>query len=72
MERVVPRTRVVALSAQHAPEGKKGRPSFAVATMLRIHFIRQWFTLSDPAMGKALLVVLMLREFAGSGLAGLN
>ena len=67
MERVVPRTRVVALSAQHAPEGKKGRPSFAVATMLRIHFLQQWFTLSDPAMEEALHDVYVCREFAGVG-----
>ena len=26
----------------------------AVQTMLRIHFMQQWFTLSDPAMDEAL------------------
>ena len=67
MERVVPRTRVVALSAQHAPEGKKGRPPFAVQTILRIHFLQQWFTLSDPAREEALHDVYVCREFAGVG-----
>jgi hypothetical protein len=27
-------------------EGKKGRPPFSLATMLRTHFLPQWFTLT--------------------------
>jgi hypothetical protein len=50
MERVVPWAALVALVAPYAPEGKKGRPPFAVQTMLRIHFMQQWFTLSDPSI----------------------
>ncbi len=30
--------------------GQAGRPSVAVEAMLRIHFLQQWFGLSDPAM----------------------
>jgi IS5 family transposase len=47
------------------PEGKTGRPPFPVETMLRIHFMQQWFTLSDPAMEEALHDVPLYREFAG-------
>jgi len=36
MNRVVPWADLVALVAPFAPEGKKGRPPFAVETMLRI------------------------------------
>ena len=64
MERVVPWADLVALIAPYAPEGKKGRPPFAVQTMLRIHFMQQWFTLSDPAMEEALHDVPLFREFA--------
>jgi IS5 family transposase len=32
--------------------------------MLRIHFMQQWFTLSDPAMEEALHDVPLFREFA--------
>ena len=64
MERVVPWGDLVALIAPYAPEGKKGRPPFAVQTMLRIHFMQQWFTLSDPAMEEALHDVPLFREFA--------
>ena len=65
MERVVPWAALIALTAPYAPEGKRGRPPFAVETMLRIHFMQQWFTLSDPAMEEALHDVPLFREFAG-------
>lgn len=62
MERVVP---WAALVAPYAPEGRRGRPPFAVETMLRVHFMQQWFTLSDPAMEEALHDMPLFREFAG-------
>lgn len=65
MDRVVPWSDVVALVAPYMPEGKRGRPPFAVEVMLRIHFMQQWFTLSDPAMEEALHDVPLFREFAG-------
>jgi transposase, IS5 family len=65
MERVVPWSDLVALVAPYMPEGKRGRPPFAVEVMLRIHFMQQWFTLSDPAMEEALHDVPLFREFAG-------
>ena len=43
MERVVPWQALVALVAPYAPEGRRGRPPFSVETMLRIHFMQQWF-----------------------------
>jgi IS5 family transposase len=64
MERVVTWGDLVALIAPVAPEGKKGRPPFAVQTMLRIHFMQQCFTLSDPAMEEALHDVPLFRAFA--------
>lgn len=65
MERVVPWEALVCLITPYAPEGKRGRPPFAVETMLRVHFLQQWFTLSDPAMEEALHDIPLLREFAG-------
>ncbi len=65
MELVVPWAELEALIAPHAPQGKTGRPPFAVRTLLRIHFMQQWFGLSDPAMEEALYDVPMYREFAG-------
>ncbi len=67
MERVVPWSALIELVTPYAPEGRRGRPPFAVETMLRIHFMQQWFTLSDPAMEEALHDVPMFRDFAGLG-----
>ena len=65
MNLVVPWAELVGLIQPHAPAGKTGRPRFAVLTMLRIHFMQQWFGLSDPAMEEALHDVPLYREFAG-------
>ena len=65
MNRVVPWSDLVALVRPFAPEGRRGRPPFAVETMLRLHFMQQWFGLSDPAMEEALHDVPLYREFAG-------
>ena len=65
MNRVVPWAALVALVTPHAPAGRRGRPPFPVETMLRIHFMQQWFGLSDPAMEEALFDVPRYREFAG-------
>ena len=67
MNLVVPWGELVSLIAPHAPApgAKGGRPPFAVETMLRIHFLQQWFNLSDPAMEEALSDTPMFREFAG-------
>ena len=64
MEQVVPWADLVALIAPYYPEGKNGRPPFALMTMLRTHFMQQWFTLSDPAMEEAFFDTPLYREFA--------
>lgn len=65
MEKVVPWGDLVTLVSPYLPEGKRGRPPFSPETMLRIHFMQQWFALSDPAMEEALHDMLVFREFAG-------
>ena len=67
MDRVVPWTELVALIAPYLPDGKRGRPPFPVESLLRIHFMQQWFTLSDPAMEEALHDMPLFRDFAGLG-----
>ncbi|MGF6836153.1 IS5 family transposase [Paraburkholderia youngii] len=65
MRRVVPWSRLIALIEPHYPRGKTGRSPFPIATMPQIHFMQQWFGLSDPAMEEALYDVPLYREFAG-------
>ncbi len=67
MNLVVPWSELVGLIQPFASDGttaKGGRPSFPVETMLRIHFLQQWFCLSDPAIEEALHDVSLYCEFA--------
>jgi transposase, IS5 family len=43
---------------------KGGRPPPPLETMLRIHFMQQWFALSDPGMEEALHDIAVMRAFA--------
>ena len=67
MDRVVPWRELVDLVSSHHVDKGRGRPPFAVEAMLRIHFMQQWFNLSDPSMEEALHDVPLFREFAGLG-----
>ena len=64
MELVVPWGALVELIAPYYPEGKNGRPPFALETMLRIHCMQQWFDLSDLGMEEAFFDTPVYREFA--------
>ena len=67
MSLVVPWRELAGLIQPFASVGtvaRGGRPTFAVETMLRIHFLQQWFGLSDPAMEEALHDTPLYCEFA--------
>ena len=68
MEQVVPWSALLKLIAPHYPTlGQRGRQPYALATMLRIHFLQQWYALSDPGMEEALYEMPVMRRFAGLG-----
>jgi IS5 family transposase len=73
MERVVPWAALVQIVEPYYSRAKTGRPPFGIETMLRIHYLQQWFALSDPAMEEALHDMPVFREFAklGDGVARL-
>lgn len=64
MDQVVPWAALVELIAPYYPEGRTGRPPFSLLTMLHIHFMQQWFTLSDSGMEEAFFDTPLYREFA--------
>ena len=64
MEQVIPWSALMELIAPYYPEGRTGRPPFSLSTMLRVYFMQQWFTLSDPAMEEAFFDTPLYREFA--------
>ena len=43
MERVVPWPVLVSIVEPYSPKSRTGRPPFAIETMLRIHYLQQWF-----------------------------
>jgi IS5 family transposase len=67
MEAVVPWKGLIDLIEPHYPKtsSRGGRPAYPLATMLRIHLMQQWYSLSDPAMEDALIEVPTMRRFAG-------
>ena len=62
---MVPWTRLLSVIKPHYPKAGNGRRPYALSTMLRIHFMQQWFGYSDAAMEEALHDVPLLRHFAG-------
>ena len=50
MERTIPWKVFADLVEPHYPKPGNGRRPYPLEVMLRIHFMQQWFNLSDPAM----------------------
>jgi transposase, IS5 family len=65
MEQVVPWPALCALIEPYYPKLGNGRPPIGVERMLRIHFLQQWFNLSDPGVEEALYDSLAMRRFVG-------
>ena len=68
MDRVVPWASLVAVIEPHYPKPREdggGRPPVGLERMLRIHFLQQWYTLSDPAAEEALYDSQSMRRFVG-------
>ena len=53
---------LLALISPHAPRAKTGRAPFELETMLRIHFVRQWFGLSSVERIPERVSILRLRR----------
>jgi len=49
VEAVVPWQALINLIEPHYPKASKkgGRPAYLLATMLRVHLLQQWYSLSD-------------------------
>jgi len=53
------------LCGPHYPTGEVGRVPIGLERMLRIHFLQQWFNLSDPGVEEALYESISMRKFVG-------
>ena len=58
---------MIASIEAHYPKASKkgGRPTYPLATMLGIHLLQQWYSLSDLAMEEALIEEPTMRRCAG-------
>jgi len=64
MEQVVPWRELCGLIEPYYPQAGNGRRPVGVERMLRIYFLQQWFSLSDPAVEEALYDSPLMRRFA--------
>jgi IS5 family transposase len=64
MEQVVPWDSLLRLIEPCYPVAGRGRHPYPIATMLRVHFLQNWFGLSDLAMEEALYEIASMRQFA--------
>lgn len=64
MELVVPWSVLLRLIEPVYPEAGNGRRPYPLQTMLRVHLMQNWFSLSDPGMEDALYDMPALRQFA--------
>ncbi|MEH6652483.1 MAG: IS5 family transposase, partial [Motiliproteus sp.] len=70
METLMPWQRLASVIEPYYPKPGNGRRPYPLMTMLRIHCIQQWYSLSDPAMEDALYEIASMRLFVGLSLDG--
>lgn len=65
MEQIVPWQALIKVVEPFYPDAGNGRRPYPLTTMLRIHLMQNWFSLSDPGMEDALYDMPAVRRFAG-------
>ena len=65
MDAAMPWVEFLALLQPYYAKGDMGRKPVGLAIMLRVYFLQQWFSRSDPAVEDALYESPVLRRFAG-------
>jgi IS5 family transposase len=65
MNQVIPWREITQIIEPHYPKAGNGRQPFPLERMLRIYFMQQWYSLSDPAMEDGLYDSESMRKFAG-------
>jgi IS5 family transposase len=68
MDKLIPWKRLESIIEPQYPKAGNGRRPYPLTTMLRIHCMQQWYSLSEPAMEDALYEIASMRLFAGLSL----
>jgi IS5 family transposase len=64
MNRVIPWDELLEIIEKYYPKAGNGRHPIPLSRMLKIYFMQQWYSLSDPAMEDALYDIESMRRFA--------
>jgi IS5 family transposase len=65
MDEIIPWAEWVALIQPFYPDGKRGRPTMGIETMLRMYFLQIWFNLSDEMVEDSIYDSYAMRSFVG-------
>ena len=65
MDQVIPWKKLIGIISPYYPRVGNGRHPMPLSMMLRIYFMQQWYSLSDPAMEDSLYDIESMRRFAG-------
>lgn len=65
MDKVLPWEKLLRPITKQYPKSKRGRPVIPCGVMLRIYFMQNWYSLSDPSMEDSLYDIESMRRFAG-------
>jgi IS5 family transposase len=65
MDRAIPWKDLLEVIKEYYPKAGNGRQPMPMERMLRVYFMQQWYTLSDPAMEDSLYDIESMRRFAG-------
>ena len=64
MEVIIPWCKLEALIEPYYPKAGNGRRPYPLSSMLRVHCLQQWYSLSDPATEDSLYEIASMRRFA--------
>ena len=63
MDKIVPWDQWVEIIRPYYPNGKRGRPTRGIETMLRMYLMQNWFNLSDEGIEDAIYDSYAMRTF---------
>lgn len=63
MDEIIPWNEWVKIIVPFYPSGKRGRPTRGIETMLRMHLLQNWFSLSDEGVEDAIYDSYSFRKF---------
>ena len=63
MDKIIPWDEWVSIIKPYYPDGKRGRPTRGLETMLRIYFLQIWFSLSDEMVEDSIYDIYSMKKF---------